>query len=327
MKDFQKKLSIIIIVFLSCVSANQTVVLGSDEIDTPMLNQMTIREILDTYKTNQERMIKVIWKLQHESTKENLKRLDEYSLYDWPVGAACRKDSLLVEVPLPPSYDMEDVKLILNNRRYAKLAQDLAALSKKEAAALINKELPLALKTYDKLYESYFKNCRKGKVHGLAMSHKDKSSTLLGMKYKVLSLTMLAGQLELHETEAQIQNVLDYAIGQRDTIYNEIHKDADAMWIINQTSLYNRIILGTSVLRIFATPEKARIILNNSGLKYHTAKLLPYDYLPLQPYSFTDLFLVDEKKGQFSFSYLEPIDDSKFGLLLLGVMRSKQGQE
>ena len=203
-------LLLIIKVFLMFLFVDLSVVSGQDANDLSKLKQMTVREIKDTYKTNA--IEKVIWKLQHEPTKESFKRLHEYTLYDWPVGVMYSKTFLFGEIPLPPSYDRETVMLILNNRRHVKLMQDLTALSKKDAAALINKELPSALKTYEKLYDSYFKNCRKGKVAGFAMSHKDKSPTLLGMKQNVLSLVMLTGHLELTETKAQVQSVLDHAI-------------------------------------------------------------------------------------------------------------------
>lgn len=164
------------------------------------------------------------------------------------------------------------VRVIMGNRRVAKLYEELGTLPQKVAAARINKSIEANLSRYLVVYAGHEwihtkdhyllrdkRNSGSSTSTGVEfISHAGRNDeTLSGLRYATLSLVWLAGALGLDECHSAVVRVAREAIEQRETVYNDdIHHDAYKRSILKHHALYNRMVLGNALLA--TAPEATR---------------------------------------------------------------------
>jgi hypothetical protein len=277
--------------------------------------------------------------LENESIQDSLSKLSEYQLFMWPGGIGTYSQEYVLRIPLYKTIGKGDILKILGNRRFLKIIQDLSAMPKEKAAGLVNNEIDSSLQEYNQLLDEDLReiahivkedpNIRQQNNSGYSFASftPDGKPTLLGVRCKVLSLVLIAGNLELKQCQPAITKVLETAIEQRNTFYNkDLWYESDAFVMLLQAGLYNRQILATGVLGTSIEPNKAEEVLKNTGRKMANEKLTKFDS-PVAAYDLTrwqEGKATDYSKGELNVKYLAPLSDSAFDNLINAVKTEQQ---
>jgi len=96
---------------------------------------------------------------------------------------------------------------------------------------------------------------------------------ILGARFRVLSLTWLAGLLELQDLKPQVRSVVELALKQRDELYAANTLDPNSReQMLSEASLYNRQILGYALLGVTeksaardAALDKSELVVEQNG--------------------------------------------------------------
>ena len=176
------------------------------------------------------------------------------------------------------------VQTITSNRRVLKIHEELAALPKAEAVAVLNAHLQEMFAEYRTAYSTdkgvndpigYTKEEAShadahpgGSVFGLgyAINTVDPNElTLPGLRYAVLSLVWIASSLELADMQKTITEIAEEGRRQRNRLRaDQIHHNAYTRSVLDSFSVYNRIILGTALLRL--TPALKAQLVSGGGV-------------------------------------------------------------
>jgi hypothetical protein len=142
------------------------------------------------------------------------------------------------------------------------------------------------------------------------------------MRWRLLGLVLLAGNLRLQGTAPWVQQIAEQARAQRDYLYQAAEELSDGFraHTITTKSLYSRQILGYALVRTSSAPEQALAALAATG-KGITVKTLPvYDALRT-PY---DIILmggpVDYSKGALAVEHLAAVSDREFETIFAAVV-------
>jgi len=205
--------------------------------------------------------------LSRESLKESLSLLSEIEMFYWPGAPGGESD---ISFPLQKEEGTRLVDAILSNRRFLKLLFEFNALPKTEAAEMINVEIRATLPVYLEMFEDTWSdtvaNRASSPVEGLAAygagpsmrisNNADHSPTLLGARNKIMSLLIIAGNLNLTETLAEVSKVIAAAIDQREVFYSTHEAlEADRFCMLSSAGLYNRQILTSVLLGVKSAGE------------------------------------------------------------------------
>jgi hypothetical protein len=309
--------------------------------DSNQLEPNTIPELFEkSAMYGQQSMADRVGKiLENESVEESLSKLAEYQLFMWPGLTWSLNQTYILKIPLSETIGRNDILQILGNRRFLKIIQDLSVLPKEKAANLVNNEINSSLQGYNLLFDSFLgrnaklfekdPKVRQQNHEGFSFAQftADGKPTLLGVRCKVLSLVLIAGNLELKQCQPAVAKILETAIEQRNTFYNkDLWNVTDAFPILLRAGLYNRQILATGVLGTFIDKEKSGAILTNTGRKMASEKLTKFDS-PVAAYDLTRWQQgkeTDYTKGELNVKYLEPLSDSAFDNLINAVKTEQQ---
>jgi hypothetical protein len=245
-------------------------------------NKQSLIDIVTGNMAYQVKISKVIQVLSNEELEESLKKLSAMDLYMWPgelLGSCVYK----CMIPLDESVDQGDIDVILGNRRFLKVINELSLLPKEEAAELVTQEITSSFEEYHHLFDLYmrknmskfeanlssqYKGNKPKKKLVFINSHKSGEPTLRALRYKVLALVLLAGNLELYESKSVIDKVLGTALEQRELFYDDsLFYKEDAWIMLKNASLYNRQILGIGTLRTYVDSDKSEKIINDTNIK------------------------------------------------------------
>jgi hypothetical protein len=201
--------------------------------------------------------------LSKESTEETLSRLSQVDMYFWP-GVPGEEPLVLGRPPFPvPSEPgVRDVQRLISCRRLVKAYQNLAALSKPEAATLVDRHLTIAVDEYKKLFEDCLKTQKpytspdKGYTSGpsFVIGGTDKP-TLLGYRFQVLGLVFLAGNLELKTAAPSVLAVARQATEQYERMQKSDEFTAEyRASLVESGGLYSRQALAIGLIGTMANP-------------------------------------------------------------------------
>lgn len=269
--------------------------------------------------------------LRKESLERALDNLSEAYMFFWPGVVGRSTDYLTYKLPLPAAVGVFDVETVMSNRRFLKVFDELSHLPKPKAAALINREIERTLPVYRKLVDADLElkkeSIRAGAEPrpggGFVVEPQGKNPTWTGMRFKLLALVLLAGNLELEDCHATVLKVgktasADYAKFCRKDLYNFF----SGYCLITAESLYNRQILGTGLLGTSGELVAARpagVGLNTQDLTHFDAKATRYDLhgrIGAEP--------IDFSKGRITVRWITEIDDEIFERILAGAEREKK---
>ena len=297
----------------------------------------TIRQVYESNLPIEDKINNIIQILSAESVKDSLSKLDEIDMY-------IRNLQLYLElppngIPLHTLVGKRDIIAIMGNRRFLKVIHELSLLPKEKAATLVSNEITSSLNEYKRLFDSYMakndggfkrnlKNPKGARSVPLLFYHhvEDGTPTLSAVRFKVLALALIAGNLQLQQTQTAVSKVLETAIEQRETFYKKgsFHK-RDAFGMLMRGSLYNRQIIGTAVLGTYTSSAEGEQILKHFYCKLKSERLTRYNATTiLHDDPILNEKPVDYSKGEFNIKYLEALDDFKFDGIVNAAIKARQ---
>ncbi len=193
--------------------------------------------------------------LRKESVEQSLAMLSEVGMFYWP---GVPSNGGMVRIPLSGDEERQTVQRVLSNRRVLKLIDELSQMPSEKAAALVARQIDSSLPAYKILYAKYRQSMmtvqeasRGAPEAGVSIqvsNNEDHSPTLAGLRLQLLSLVLIAGNLELTSSAKQIDGVVEQALGERDELYDEKGiNPALRFGALKDVSLYNRCILCTGL--------------------------------------------------------------------------------
>lgn len=266
-------------------------------------------------------------RLDKESAEASVRNLSDLELFFWP-GSLLALEAIFPELPFPATVGTTDLDTIMSNRRFLKVMQDLSVLPKDQAADLINRELRRVLPTYRRLFEEEVKSLADwlppGKAGPEAITfqignNKDGSPTLLGLRYQILALILVAGNLQL---EGTFSDVLDIA-QEAKTTYDE-YRQTDKYnvnvteTVLRDASLYHRQILGAGLVGALEKEARARDLVKKFQPHWQEKKLTRYSARATRYdlHGRIGVVPVDYSRGQLTVRYLQAVGDQEFAALL-----------
>jgi hypothetical protein len=222
----------------------------------PVEPAQTAKPAVVPFQTRVDREIEL---LTRETTEETLARLSVVDMYYWP-GSTGGGDALMTAFPLPPSIGECDVDRLLSCRRIVKAYQNLSALSKSDAADLVNRHLKTSLNAYEKMYLDYMRTAQplfragtETKAGPSFVIGGTDQPTLIGYRLQVLGLVFLAGNLELRAAAPSVLAVAKQATEEYDRLRADNDSDLgfrDSM--AHRGALYSRQALAVGLVGTMA---------------------------------------------------------------------------
>lgn len=264
-------------------------------------------------------------RLRKESPEESLRLLSEVEMFYWPPPP---RDSARVRFPLEQEAGAGEADRICMNRRFLKLFAELRAMPREQAAALVRRELAETLPLYQERFEATWKEVQRAaeamkrsgtrQTAGPALqvsNNEDASPTPAGLRYKVLTLVLLAGNLQLDACMADIRKVAAVGLAQRDRFYgDDMSHKGDRFLTLLRMGLYNRQILaaglqGAGDFDIRGAVESGTW--ESRKLPSYDAAATPYDMLTRG----AGPIPVDYTKGSFTVGFPKMMNDEQFDML------------
>ncbi len=282
----------------------------------------------------QRRIDAQIKALEAESLEDSLRNLAEIEMYVWPGKAL---DAFGLQLPLADSAGEWDVDLVMSNRRFVKVLQEISSLPQAEQAALLRQYMRTSLASYQTLLEEYVRETtEKVLAPGVVLvagpsfrmsNNSDGSATLQGARYRLLALLLVAGNARLKEVAPAVLAIAQEARKQRLKFYDTKQFNRQAAYImLKHASLYNRQIVGMALLATCVDPADTDGFLSGLDVEWKTKKLTYYDAAatPYDHHASTGSVPVDYSKGELLVRYLGPLGDGKFDRILERAMASQR---
>lgn len=253
--------------------------------------------------------------LNSESLEQSIKNLYLLDLYFGPRSGAGG-----ITLPLPKNIGQEDIDSIIRNQRFAKVYNELSQIDNDKASKLIidqiNETLPLYKHMFSESWDKVFKTHKNEPLSqrqtigpSLHSDDPNGSPTLGGMRYKLLSLVVLAGNLKLESTRPAIESVILESLAQRKKFYNpNTGFEGDRFSMLRKAGLYNRQILATGILLTSGKPTQAS---NDST----SGKQNIWQTISLAKDAANNPYMIvspQNSKNVLNITFYKPIDDSEF---------------
>lgn len=161
-------------------------------------------------------------------------------------------------IPRSPGCDMLDILRILQNRRFLKVHQELAALDRDQAAGVVAAAVRSSLQQYQDRFEAEITS-RAGRAPRAAnpadlaptvVGGPPEHPSLTGSRYRLLSLLLAAGSLELAAANGPVLDAIAVAARQRRLLYSADGRlSVQERWeLLESCSIWNTQVLGTAFL-------------------------------------------------------------------------------
>lgn len=260
----------------------------------------------------QARIAVDVEQLKKESLRESVEKLSGPRMFYWPAGSL---GGYFTEIPARDSAELHSINRIASNRRFLKVFDQLGALPKAEAAQIISSQLLKSLPKYQELFEQNLQRLvesRKQLAGKETASHgftadlpEDDTPTLHGFRLQILSLMLIAGNLELTDAAPALSQVSAVAFAQRSLLYKKDgeHSELDRATILVDASLYNRTVLATVAIDAMKIPPQAELRQETKVLTKFDAAFTEFDRtarVRVPP---------DFSKGTVKLSFRSPVAD------------------
>lgn len=277
---------------------------------------------------------RIINMLEKENLDKSLSMLLQVQLY-YPGEMSMANEGQVPKIPLDSSAGRIDVSAILSNRRFLKVLKELSNLPKEQADQKVCQHLKVAIETYNKTFKKYMKdygkvleenrkNPERGKPIGFISYVSDGRITLKAIRYKVLAIVLIAGQLNLPESGKYVNEVLEIALEQRKTFYNtDAFTPSNTVIMLEGGSLYNRQILAMALLGTHLPDEYSQKILQQNSKKITDYKLTSYNAAATPFERSLRAMGTDYSKGSINVKIIEPLNDSEFDKIVESVKAQK----
>jgi len=275
--------------------------------------------------------------LQLETLEQSLKNLDDDDPYARPGPGLSNGYGLTKEIfPLDGKHGQKDVDAIMSSRRFLKVLHELSNLPKEKASGLIIREIENSIGLYRQLYHNLYEENRLNyTVEKIAEKMRlgepvmtapmvlnngpGGEVVLIGARYKILSLMLLAGQMQLEATRPTLEKIVREAMEQRDFLYQDKNYDEFFKYgLLKFASLYNRQILLTALAGAAPKSKNLTVEFKSLGLESRQKHLTRYNAL-FTPY---DILIPgvgsrpDYRLGEQIVTYSPTLDDDTFNTIL-----------
>jgi hypothetical protein len=152
-----------------------------------------------------------------------------------------------------------------------------------------------------------------------ASDKEDGSRTLPGLRYQILSLLVVAGNLGLSEARGAVDVVVDEALLERERFYDtDRYAQEFSASMFAYGLLYNRQILGTAALGTCDDPSLAEQVLKTVGKDWTVMRLARYDaaVTPFDSEYMAGTVPPDFSRGALEVRYLDALDDKEFDAII-----------
>ena len=259
--------------------------------------------------------------LRDESVEESLQMLSQVWLfYRWPGSSGGAGE---VQLPEDARAERVVVERIMSNRRFLKVFQELSEMSPTKAGQLVAREIERTLPAYREMSEEYWQfttgqdkrpRSRPPSFNQIS-NNLDGSPTLYGLRHKLLSLVLIAGNLKLADSRPAIRSVVKEACRQRDRSYVATAEHRRLAWaMIHDVALHNRRILATGIIGTSA--GKAGQLAQDDGKLagiFESRRLTHYD----AAFTYYDRHgQPDFSKGEIHVKFHKGLDDAAFDKLV-----------
>jgi hypothetical protein len=247
----------------------------------------------------QKRIQREVEAMNKEGLPQVVASLGKISGYMSPMADS--NELATVRLPLAPKYGTVDFDRILSNRRFLRAFELLKRMNRAEAEKVVNQAIRTALDEYSKEFDASLAKSmdhfHKSKAPVGVMSFQisdnpDGRPTLAGSRYRVLSLVVLAGALELKGSAGDVQKVVDLACKQHATLTSmqEDYRLEYVIAMLGQGSLWSREVLltgmlGTASKEMRATPLLQTYVgqVKTIAMPRYNAPTTPYDQAAFFP--------------------------------------------
>ena len=197
----------------------------------------------------EERLDKQVSALKLQSITETVQQLDKMEYYRYP-GKAIGAGTIFLQdnegnIVAESSYKNDSIELerVLSSRAFRKSLQDLSQLPGDQASELLASEIDVALSRYLELYDE---RIRVPSTLFEAGESSDGQPVLLGLRYKLFALVLIAGSLELTGMREKIKEIDGIAKGQRAQV--NLIEDAQIRSSYSLSALlHNNLVLATGL--------------------------------------------------------------------------------
>jgi len=278
--------------------------------------------------------------LEKEPIQLSLARLDEYDMYTWGKEWIIYMKGTygMDDIPLKPGVCRKDMICVMANRRFLKLIEELGRLPKAKAGELIGKDIVSTLSVYRKLWDEQmectdqlkkvqYKDPNKS-TRALSASNIHGRPTLLGVRFKILALLAIAGNLQLREAQSAVMEVIDVAIEQRNELYNNpVYFEPAAASMLVEASLYSRQILATAALGTSVELPAQEEIVKSVGCSFKSQKLQRYTASITRYGRRSDEYEImkNPPEGSLTVRYVKPMNDSQFARIINAISKAQVG--
>ncbi len=299
-------------------------ILGDDFLDAVLDEEL--RGLIPASIPLRMRLGEQVRQLKDESVEESLQMLSQVEMFYWPghpMGVQ------FVVLPLDAKTEQITVERIMSNRRFLKVFQELSEMSKTAAGHLVSQEIERTLPAYKAMSEECW-NYLRGQDQSprsnppsfnQISNNADGSPTLYGLRHKLLSLVLIAGNLELADSTPAIEAIVKEAYRQRDLSYGAAAEFQSKAWMmIHDVALYNRTILATGIIGTSGLADgqlaqgdgKPSDEFEARHLTHYDAAATPYDLLTRGD----GLIPADFTKGEIFVKFHKGLDDTAFDKLV-----------
>ena len=301
--------------------AENAVLHAAEDLVTESVNEQPQPRLLRT----QERVDAQVEVLKGETLEESLANLHDMDLFRWPGSGY---DSMeMGGKPLLPDCGWYEVHTVMSNRRVVKIIQELSLLEKGEAARMLARQLRSSLEVYKRIFREFLEkhaddlgpSAAPQGIGYRASNNPDGTPTLRGMRWKILSLVFISGELNLVDTRPAVLEACDCAVAQREELYDESpHNLPVGLILLTDASLYNRQILASALVGTSKSPADLEAVVGNASGTWQSRDLASWDAVAT-PYDLRVRFgevPVDYSKGRLDVRYLRKLSDETFDAVL-----------
>lgn len=257
----------------------------------------------------------VIGPLKIETFERSISRLDQVGAYYMviPMGG----DMVTSIMPLEPHLGEVDLDRIFCNRRFLKVYQELHSMEGDVAARSVAEHLRAAIPIYRALLKTYLEaHARENGPNDQPLvtgaqqisDNEDGSPSLSGIRLKILSLCLIAGNLGHRECERELREIALIALSQYRAFTDpKLYNLSAAHGLLMTSSLFHRQVLGIALAGVIDRPEltledNMRTRVQVPGFE---AMATPYDR-----YAQLGLVPVDWSKGKFEVQVATGLTDA-----------------
>lgn len=281
-----------------------------------------VEEIYNTVAPDINRPImEQIQVLEKESLETSLENLKFSEMYYWPGSPVGYSPG--GGFPLKKEHGSHEIWKIISNRRFLKVYDSLSLMPKKQMEEMLVKQLERFFASFKHLYSDFkagiadqFKDDEKAPILYISSSETGdiNQPSLEGYRLGVLSLLLIAGNLEVKGAENLISRIIDETVEEYKALQDpRIKNKFLTLQLATSSLVYNRQILGTALIGVSTKRENQKGIFQweEQILTKYNARATGFDL-----HARIGAVPIDFSKGKLMVRFITPVDDFDFQVIV-----------